>query len=222
MPIEFTCTQCQTVLRVDDRNRGKYARCPTCQALVTIPASSMASGFEPRGADRPGGGSAASGGAIPPTGSDRWLLRTSSGDLYGPVRFAELQQWWAENRIAPEFEVQAAGSVHWQPAGEFLGGAAAKPAAAGQVWVGSPEYREQDNSTLALILAAIGLFVFPLAVIALIIALVDLNGIKRGTLNPQCQGRVRTAMWLAVATGILGLAGSVLSCCGTCLPVLRG
>ena len=43
MSIQFQCT-CGTILRVDDEQAGKKARCPTCQSVVPIP---MAAGSAP-------------------------------------------------------------------------------------------------------------------------------------------------------------------------------
>ena len=37
MPIEFRCHQCNQLLRVPDDSAGKNARCPKCQALMTVP-----------------------------------------------------------------------------------------------------------------------------------------------------------------------------------------
>ena len=36
MPIEFTCSNCSTVLRVADEHLGKQARCPHCEALNIV------------------------------------------------------------------------------------------------------------------------------------------------------------------------------------------
>jgi phage FluMu protein Com len=40
MPIAFRCSQCGQLLRVPDTAAGKSARCPKCQALMTVPAAS--------------------------------------------------------------------------------------------------------------------------------------------------------------------------------------
>jgi phage FluMu protein Com len=40
MPIEFRCSQCNQLLRVPDTAAGKSARCPKCQALMTVPVNS--------------------------------------------------------------------------------------------------------------------------------------------------------------------------------------
>jgi phage FluMu protein Com len=42
MPIEFRCSQCNQLLRVPDDSAGKSARCPKCQALMTVPAAADA------------------------------------------------------------------------------------------------------------------------------------------------------------------------------------
>lgn len=39
MAIEFTCSSCNTTLRVPDEHAGKQARCPKCQSLNLIQAS---------------------------------------------------------------------------------------------------------------------------------------------------------------------------------------
>lgn len=38
MPIEFRCPQCSKLLRVPDDAAGKQARCPSCGAVVDVPA----------------------------------------------------------------------------------------------------------------------------------------------------------------------------------------
>ena len=41
MPIEFRCSQCNQLLRVPEDAAGKNARCPKCQALMTVPGVGM-------------------------------------------------------------------------------------------------------------------------------------------------------------------------------------
>jgi hypothetical protein len=66
MPIEFSCSACQTKVRTPDDSAGKMARCPKCGATLQIPAASQASaspagfappppGFSPLGSSPPGG-----------------------------------------------------------------------------------------------------------------------------------------------------------------------
>lgn len=47
MSIEVKCTGCGQMLRVQEENAGKQARCPKCQATFTIPGG--ASGTDPLG-----------------------------------------------------------------------------------------------------------------------------------------------------------------------------
>lgn len=42
MPIEFRCSQCGQLLRVPDEAAGKSARCPKCQALMSVPSVATA------------------------------------------------------------------------------------------------------------------------------------------------------------------------------------
>jgi hypothetical protein len=41
MPIEFSCSGCQKVLRVPDEAAGKNAKCPQCGAIVAVPTGSV-------------------------------------------------------------------------------------------------------------------------------------------------------------------------------------
>ncbi len=49
MPIEFRCSQCGQLLRVPEAAASKSARCPKCQALMTVPgvATALAAVGEP-------------------------------------------------------------------------------------------------------------------------------------------------------------------------------
>src|SRR5262245_25714825 len=49
MSIEFRCSQCGQLLRVPEDAGGKSARCPKCQALMTVPgvASVVSSASDP-------------------------------------------------------------------------------------------------------------------------------------------------------------------------------
>ena len=42
MPLEFRCSQCGQLLRVPESAAGKSARCPKCQALMTVPGVATA------------------------------------------------------------------------------------------------------------------------------------------------------------------------------------
>lgn len=55
MPIEFRCSACSKLLRVPDESAGKQAKCPQCQAVMTIPATG-ASGADKTSPQPFGGG----------------------------------------------------------------------------------------------------------------------------------------------------------------------
>ncbi len=46
MPIEFRCNQCGTLLRTGDDTGGKQAKCPTCGAVMPIPAGTPGPAFQ--------------------------------------------------------------------------------------------------------------------------------------------------------------------------------
>jgi hypothetical protein len=70
MPIEFRCGQCNQLLRVPDDSAGKNARCPKCQALMTVPA---ASGEAPSSAAPPVGS------AMPGAATDPFYFNAAGG-----------------------------------------------------------------------------------------------------------------------------------------------
>jgi len=47
LSIQFTCQECSNTLVVPDEHAGKNARCPSCQAVNPIPASSTATPAAP-------------------------------------------------------------------------------------------------------------------------------------------------------------------------------
>ena len=42
MPIQFSCSQCQKMMKAPDGTEGKKARCPACSAITQIPAAAAA------------------------------------------------------------------------------------------------------------------------------------------------------------------------------------
>lgn len=45
MPIEFSCSNCLTSIRVPDDSAGKRAQCPACNSVSDVPSSSLPSPF---------------------------------------------------------------------------------------------------------------------------------------------------------------------------------
>ncbi len=46
MPVEFHCAECHKLLRVPDESAGGKARCPSCNAIVSIPSAPPVSGAD--------------------------------------------------------------------------------------------------------------------------------------------------------------------------------
>ena len=103
MPIEFKCTTCQSVLRVDETGSGKRARCPHCKSLNLIPKTK---------APVP---------STPPT-SQQFFIDSVSGSIYGPITKLELDQWVQEGRISGDCVVRASGEKVGKPASRYFPG----------------------------------------------------------------------------------------------------
>ncbi len=100
MPIEFKCTTCQSLLRVDESGSGKRARCPHCKSLNLIPKTKPA---EP---------------ARSPA-SQQFFIDSVSGSVYGPITKLELDQWVQEGRISGDCVIRASGEKVGQLAGLY-------------------------------------------------------------------------------------------------------
>ena len=100
MAIEFPCPACGQTLRVAEEYAGKTAKCPECQASMTVPAA----------------------------GGKQWFVQTARGERKGPVAKAELDRWVSEGKLTSEDQVLQEGSEQWQWAAEvypnLVGGAA--------------------------------------------------------------------------------------------------
>lgn len=116
MPIETICQGCARKLRVPDQHAGKKARCPQCGTIYVVPSSPDARSpaldetTAPASAQRPA--------EHEEPKAERWQLRTPSGQVYGPVPRAELDQWYAEGRIPSEATLLREGDPQWRSATE--------------------------------------------------------------------------------------------------------
>jgi hypothetical protein len=104
--IELVCAACGGPLRVGEDCAGKRVRCPKCNDIVYVPLEG-----------RPGGAG----------DFGRWRLRLSSGEQYGPVPRAELDQWAAEGRVTPDCQLLCEGTNRWRWARELYPELADKP-----------------------------------------------------------------------------------------------
>ena len=108
MPIEFTCPHCESLLRVEDTNAGKRARCPHCGAINRIPGELVI--------ERP----------VPPV-SQQFFIDSVSGQTYGPIAKPELDQWVTEGRISASCIIRATGEAIGQLAPVYYPALAEKP-----------------------------------------------------------------------------------------------
>ncbi|MFW6169327.1 MAG: TM2 domain-containing protein [Planctomycetota bacterium] len=89
--LETTCPHCAQHLRVSGAATGKQVRCPQCHGIIRIPMEATAS----------------------PQKAARWRVRTENGKTYGPVSYAELQQWVHEGRVHARCQIVAEEEKQW-------------------------------------------------------------------------------------------------------------
>ena len=199
------------MLRVDEANRGKMARCPKCSMINSIPAATVAEPLNLPAKDP----------QLPPTtylppDEELWSMRGVDGTIYGPIRLGELRRWHDEGRINYQCAVQRVGDAQWQPALDVLAPVrAAKPEMPFTPMTESPNYVGRQfrphNGTMIIVLACIGTLVFPCAVVAAIMGHYELKQIKRGIVDPAGESMVRAGYVIGLIFAILGLLP--LFCC---------
>lgn len=212
MSIEFRCTECGTMLRVDEANRGKMARCPKCSMINAIPTAPVS--------DPPDAPTKSS---EPPetiyysADSERWSMRGIDGTVYGPVRLDELRRWYDEGRINQHCSVQRVGDAQWQSALDVLAPSrsiapeqAYAPIAETPVYHSGPYAPHSGN--LIIVMACIGTFFFPCALIAAIMGHNELKKIKRGVVDPSGESLVRAGFVIGLIFSILGIFPWICCC----------
>lgn len=207
------------MLRVDESNRGKMARCPKCGMINPIPGEAPISA-----APKPSR-------ELPDTtylpSDELWSMRSVDGSIYGPVRWSEVQRWYSEGRINHQCYLQKVGDNQWTPALDVLSPRRVHTAKSSHV-VQEPnaEIRYQSevtrryrphNGTLILVLACIGLLFFPCAIIAAIMARMELKQIRRGVVEPSGESLIQAGFVLALFFAIISFC--LWACC--CMAVSR-
>jgi hypothetical protein len=210
MPIETNCQGCGKRLRVADEHAGKLAKCPQCQAVYTVPQSSVAAALGAGAVTSPAG----------TDGSDRWHLKTPEGLTFGPVPRAELDRWLAEGRINAQSQILHEGDGQWNWAAQVYPHLAqvttASPFAPGtnpyappaMTPYGSPypqgRYLEPHRGGLILALALIGIFACDiLSIVAVVMAIIDLQKMNRGVMDASGRGLVIAGLVIVVAKFLL-------------------
>jgi len=109
MSIEISCPGCGRKLQIDAADQGKQIRCPVCQQISVVPASTDD--------EQAAGGDMAAETAQPAT---IWHMRTPEGPIYGPVTWAQIDAWAGEGRIAADCELADSSSGPWRAATELI------------------------------------------------------------------------------------------------------
>ena len=137
MAVVFPCCQCKSELRIDEKDRGKKARCPRCGMIQPVEASEWELEKEPdperpdESIDdpdnqetiyRPSPPNLLSGNADIGTtleansASVGYEMKTPDGSVYGPVDRTELDQWAEHGRVSSQCLVRVEGKTFWQSA----------------------------------------------------------------------------------------------------------
>ncbi len=144
--IVVTCPHCQKQLKAPSDRIGRAAKCPQCQQsfvmgegtkvggsasgiAIATPVSGIGKANPPAPPVPPVNKPAAAPIAAPAV-APKWTLKIPTGDTYGPIERAELDQWFQEGRINAECQLLAEGEPRWRWASEVypsLGGAHASP-----------------------------------------------------------------------------------------------
>jgi hypothetical protein len=126
--IDVQCEKCNRQFRVPNALAGKRMKCPSCPAVVEIPAVSkqpVAAAAQPRAAGNGSGGSS----KITAGSTEQWHLQGDGGQRYGPVSRQELDSWVADGRVDANCQLLRDGWEQWKWADEIYPELAPRPAA---------------------------------------------------------------------------------------------
>ncbi len=200
MPIEFRCPICDQNLRVAEEHQGQQAKCPQCGNLTTVPAPSSTA-LGPAFAPFPSTATGLSGEQVGM--ADEWMLKTRTGDTFGPVKRAELDHWLADGRIDAGSQVQQAGWKLWKPAAEVypsLAGAGSF----GAVSTGPYTYVKPHRGAMVLILGVLSITFCPLTGIAAwMMGSADLREMREGRMDKSGEGSTQAGY-------VCGIIGTIL------------
>lgn len=206
MAIESLCQTCGHRLRVGDEHAGKLARCPSCHTVYTVPIPAQVQSptsnvqSHSRATLDVGLGTMDS-------ANGRWHLKTPDGLTYGPVPRGDLDQWQREGRITAQSQVMEEADGRWMWAGQLYpqlqSMAADAPAKTvvsetinpyappGYAYGGQAPgmWLEPHHGAVVLVLGILGFaFCGVLAWVAVILGIIDLNKMARGTMDPGGRG----------------------------------
>lgn len=213
--MEIKCPGCEQLLRLNDADVGKQARCPKCQTVFSIPG-------EPLAGDEPGDSAS----SLP----DSWFLKIDDGRIFGPVPKLELDQWMNEGRVVASSSLRREGESSWVAAASIYpslrvsmssGPASNNPYSDANAAYGaysSPSatpgrsFQEPHRGGMILGFGVVGLVCccfFGLA--AWIMGYGDLKKIDEGRMDPSGRGLTQAGMIIGIVGTLWGGAMGTLS-----------
>lgn len=219
MAIESLCSGCGQKLAVADENAGKRARCPSCGHIYIVPTPASAStnpALQETSAGAHGDVDGLFGGAEQE--SAQFWMQTGDGQEYGPVNRPDLNRWFSEGRVGPDYQIREGESGTWQPANNFrpqpapsnpYGQQGFRPSAGPMMG----QFQKSDPSGLVLTLGIVAwvcvLACWPISWIPGIVAVIcgrsALKDIQKGIADPTNVSLVQVGYYLGLAQVILAL-----------------
>lgn len=237
--MKLHCPECGQHLNVPDGHHGSRVRCPKCSAIFSIggeaesPSTASSQGNP---ADNP----------VPtrviesllpwsneqdaPTPQQQvlWELKINDGRVFGPVDRFALDQWVSEGRVGQDSWLRRSTDREWQPAQTvfpFLrtrpfdaspGPSRGAPQRTRNTNSSGPVYVEGHRGFTVFLLGIFGFCCLITALIAIVMAAIDLPKMKAGTMDPQ--GEYLTMVGLVLA--LVSLFFAVFNLSGPLVDIL--
>jgi hypothetical protein len=163
--------------------------------------------------------------------TDRWLMKTPDGVIYGPVARHELDEWESEGRVSNQCLIQRDGQTHWQSAlviyPHLSGAAVIPPRSATSPRASVPQRaatgtRRRDSNALrrnngpaVLAMGIVGIVLMPFPVFAMIawaMGSSETRAMDRGEASREGGVLVNIGHYM----GIFGTCVGVLICLSCC------
>lgn len=237
MPIDTLCPGCQAKLRIGDEFAGQDARCPRCDTLYNVPASTVEQVAILPSADEvpspPIDHSPASvaplaepplAPALPPADGTHWFLRTPEGPIYGPTTAGDFERWVVEGRVTPDCFISPGDNI-WHPATELYPSLAApRPKAAIRPLTLERLQKQPHRGALILLLGIMGIVTTcPIpSIMAWVMGSHDLGEMHMGRMDDSGQGMTNTGRLLGMIFSMIYIVGAVIAMFVLVMVAARG